>query len=177
LQTRLCWEPSWTPPPPTGALDVKRSGGNSSKHSSPLPRSLGGARCPLFLPPLPVSRVLLSDGEELPPKLAGPVGAVDGFAPEMSMAAVVEVLPRPALEPGNHACSAFYCSRPGDIGASDWLVRQLRFGLQLPRRRVPPRSARITSYNLSPADQEFACGEVRRWMMASFCRRASDADI
>jgi hypothetical protein len=64
-----------------------------------------------------------------------------------------------------------------DIEASDWLVRQLRFGLQFPWRRMPPRSARITSYNLSPADQEFACGEVRRWMMAGFCRRASDADI
>ena len=64
-----------------------------------------------------------------------------------------------------------------DIGASDWLVRQLRFGLQLPWRRMPPRSARLTSYNISPADQAFACGEVRRWVMAGFCRRASDADI
>jgi hypothetical protein len=64
-----------------------------------------------------------------------------------------------------------------DVGASDWLFRQLRFGIQLPWRRMPPRSALITSYNLIPADQEFACGEVRRWMMACFCRDASDANI
>jgi hypothetical protein len=100
-------------PQPTVALDVRRSGENSSKHSSPLPRSSGAAMFPLFLPPLPVARVLLPDGEELPPTPAGPVGAVDGFAPEISVATAVEVLPRPALEPGNHYCSAFYCRRPG----------------------------------------------------------------
>jgi Reverse transcriptase (RNA-dependent DNA polymerase) len=64
-----------------------------------------------------------------------------------------------------------------EIGASDWLIRQLRFGLQLPWRRMPPRSARIPSYNLSLADQGFACGEVKRWMTAGFCRRASAADL
>jgi hypothetical protein len=64
-----------------------------------------------------------------------------------------------------------------EIGASDWLVRQLRFGLQLPWRRKPPVSARIRSYNLSPADLGFACDEVRRWMTAGFCRRASAVDL
>jgi hypothetical protein len=64
-----------------------------------------------------------------------------------------------------------------EIGASDWLVRQLRFGLQLPWRRKPPRSARVCSYNLSPNDLGFACDEVRRWMMAGFCRRASASDL
>jgi hypothetical protein len=64
-----------------------------------------------------------------------------------------------------------------EIGASDWLICQLRFGLQLPWRRMPTRSAQIPSYNLSPADQGFACGEVKRWMTAGFCRRASDADL
>jgi hypothetical protein len=63
------------------------------------------------------------------------------------------------------------------IGASEWLVRQLRFGLQLPRRRKPPRSAQIRSYNLSPADLGFACEEVRRWMTVGFCRRACAADL
>jgi hypothetical protein len=107
------WEPSWTPPPATVALDFRRSGGNSSKHSCPLLSSLGAARCPLFLPALPVARVLVPDVEELPPTPAGPVGAVDGFAPEISVAAAVEVLLWPALEPGYNACSDFYCSRPG----------------------------------------------------------------
>jgi hypothetical protein len=64
-----------------------------------------------------------------------------------------------------------------EIGASDWLVRQLRFGLQLPWRRKPPRSARICSYNLSPNDLGFACDEVRRWMLSGFCRRASASDL
>jgi hypothetical protein len=64
-----------------------------------------------------------------------------------------------------------------EIGASEWLVRQLRFGLQLPWRRKPPRSARVPSYNLSPADLEFACSEVQRWMTAGFCRRASEEDL
>jgi hypothetical protein len=49
-----------------------------------------------------------------------------------------------------------------EIGSSAWLVRQLRFGFQLPRSRKPPRPARVPSYNLCPADLEFACGEVQR---------------
>jgi hypothetical protein len=64
-----------------------------------------------------------------------------------------------------------------EIGSSAWLVRQLRFGIQLPWRRKPPRSVRFPSYNLGPADLEFACGEVQRWMTAGFCRRASAADL
>jgi hypothetical protein len=48
-----------------------------------------------------------------------------------------------------------------EIGASDWLVRKLRFFLQLPWRLKAPRSARISSYNLSPNDLGFACDEVR----------------
>ena len=64
-----------------------------------------------------------------------------------------------------------------EIGASDWLVRQLRFGLQLPWKRKPPKSGQIPSYNLSPADLGFACGEVLRWMTAGYCRRASPIDL
>jgi hypothetical protein len=64
-----------------------------------------------------------------------------------------------------------------EIGASDWFVRQLRFGLQLPWRRKPPWSARIRSHNLSPADRGFAFDEVRRWMAAGFCRQVSAADL
>ena len=64
-----------------------------------------------------------------------------------------------------------------EIGASAWLIRQLRFGLQLPWRRKTPSSARIPSYNLSPADLAFAGVEMRRWMKAGFCRRASAMDL
>jgi Reverse transcriptase (RNA-dependent DNA polymerase) len=64
-----------------------------------------------------------------------------------------------------------------EIGASDWLVRQLRFGLQLPWRRKPPRSVLVRSYNLRPADLGFARGEVRRWLTAGYCRLATAADL
>jgi hypothetical protein len=60
-----------------------------------------------------------------------------------------------------------------EIGSIAWLVRQLRFGPQLPWRRKPPRSARVPSYDLSPGDLEFACGEVQRWMTAGFWRGAT----
>jgi hypothetical protein len=42
-----------------------------------------------------------------------------------------------------------------DIGASPWLVRQLRFGLQLPWTRRP-QTIRAREYCLSPEDLEFA---------------------
>jgi hypothetical protein len=48
-----------------------------------------------------------------------------------------------------------------DIGASPWLVRKLRFGLQLPWNRKP-RNTRAREYNLSPEDLAFARGEVLR---------------
>jgi hypothetical protein len=63
-----------------------------------------------------------------------------------------------------------------DIGASPWLVRQLRFGLQLPWNRKP-RNTRAREYNLSPEDLAFARGEVLRWIAAGYCREASDADL
>jgi hypothetical protein len=55
-----------------------------------------------------------------------------------------------------------------EIGASDWLVRQLRFGFQLLWNRKPPNLGRIPSYNISPADLGFACGEVLPWMKAGY---------
>lgn len=63
-----------------------------------------------------------------------------------------------------------------DIGASPWLVRQLRFGLQLPWNRKP-RSTRAREYKLIPADLDFSRREVRRWIEAGYCRRASEADL
>ena len=75
--TFASWEPSWTPLPLTVVLGGRRSGDNSSKHSNPLPKSPGAARCPLLLPHLPVARVLLQDGEERPPTPAGSVGTVE----------------------------------------------------------------------------------------------------
>jgi hypothetical protein len=64
----------------------------------------------------------------------------------------------------------------GDIGASPWLVRQLRFGLQLPWNRMP-RNTRARGYSLSPEDLAFARDEVRRWIAADYCREASVADL
>jgi hypothetical protein len=63
-----------------------------------------------------------------------------------------------------------------DIGASPWLVRQLRFGLQLPWNRKP-RNIRAREYNLSPEDLAFARCEARRWVKAGYCREASDEDL
>jgi hypothetical protein len=63
-----------------------------------------------------------------------------------------------------------------DIGASPWLVRQLRFGLQLPWNRKP-RSSRAREYNLSLADLAFARREVQRWVEVGYCREANGADI
>jgi hypothetical protein len=63
-----------------------------------------------------------------------------------------------------------------DIGAIPWLVRQLRFGLQLPWNRRP-RNIRALEYNLSPEDLVFACGQVRRWIEAGYYREASVADL
>jgi hypothetical protein len=61
-----------------------------------------------------------------------------------------------------------------DIVASPWLVRQLRFGLQLPWNRKP-RNTRARENNLSPEDLAFARGEVQRWIAARYCREASVA--
>jgi hypothetical protein len=63
-----------------------------------------------------------------------------------------------------------------EIGASPWLVRQLRFGLQLPWNRKP-RNTRAREYNLSPTDLDFSQREVRRWIEAGYCREASGADL
>jgi hypothetical protein len=51
-----------------------------------------------------------------------------------------------------HACREWV-----GIGARDWLVRQLRFGLQLPWTRRPPSSSRIPQYYLMKEDGRFAC--------------------
>lgn len=58
------------------------------------------------------------------------------------------------------------------IGASDWLVRQLRFGLQLPwTRGVPYRTPR--PYRMKKEEQEFAREEISRWLSLGFVRRAT----
>jgi hypothetical protein len=64
-----------------------------------------------------------------------------------------------------------------EIGASDWVVRQLRFGIQLLWNRKPPRSGRIQSYNINPTDLVFACGEVLWWTKAGYCHRATTAEL
>jgi hypothetical protein len=61
-----------------------------------------------------------------------------------------------------------------DIGSSTWLVRQLRFGLQLPWNRKQS-NMRAWEYNLSPTDLEFTRREVHRWIEAGYCREARGA--
>jgi hypothetical protein len=63
-----------------------------------------------------------------------------------------------------------------DIGASPWLVRQLRFGLQLPWNRNP-WNIRAREYNLSPEDLVFARCKARRWVKVGYFREASDKDL
>jgi hypothetical protein len=62
-----------------------------------------------------------------------------------------------------------------DVGASPWLVWQLRYGLELPCNRKP-RNMRAREYNLSPMDLEFSRREVRRCIEAWYCHEASDED-
>jgi Reverse transcriptase (RNA-dependent DNA polymerase) len=61
------------------------------------------------------------------------------------------------------------------LGASPWLVRQLRFGLQLPWTSEVPYQ-RPRSYPLTPVDQKFARKEVTRWVNRGFARRATPAE-
>jgi hypothetical protein len=56
------------------------------------------------------------------------------------------------------------------------MVRQLRYGLQLPWNRKPS-DVRARKYNLSPTDLEFSRREVRPWIEAVYCREASGADL
>lgn len=58
------------------------------------------------------------------------------------------------------------------IGASPWIVRQLRFGIQIPWIRKPKHTIRVPDYNLAPADAFFAKKEVERWLVHGLCRRA-----
>jgi hypothetical protein len=63
-----------------------------------------------------------------------------------------------------------------EIGASPWLVRQLRFGLQLPWIRKP-RNPWAREYHLSPEDLAFSRREAQRWVDSGYCRQASGADL
>jgi hypothetical protein len=63
-----------------------------------------------------------------------------------------------------------------DIGACPWMVRQLRFGLQMPWNRKP-RNNRARECNPSPEDLVFARGEMRRWIAAGYCREVSVANL
>ena len=56
------------------------------------------------------------------------------------------------------------------IGASPWLVRQLRYGLQLPWQRRPPYMT-PREYPLSAEDAAFASSEIARWLALGFVRR------
>lgn len=61
------------------------------------------------------------------------------------------------------------------IGASKWLVRQLRYGLQLPwTRRIPYAYPR--EYPMHPDQTEFAKSEVKRWVTSGFAREATDVE-
>ncbi len=56
------------------------------------------------------------------------------------------------------------------------LIRQLRFGLQLPWLRPPPRRA-ACPYPLGDAEAAFADQEIRRWLRLGFARPATGADM
>ena len=58
------------------------------------------------------------------------------------------------------------------IGASPWLVRHLRFGLQLPWTSEPSRQ-RISEYKLEPSHAWFAKEEVEQWLEMGYARTAS----
>lgn len=58
------------------------------------------------------------------------------------------------------------------IGARPWIVRQLRFGIQIPWERKPKRTIKIPEYNSAVADASVYMKEVRRWMALGFYRRA-----
>lgn len=58
------------------------------------------------------------------------------------------------------------------IGASNWLIRQLRFGIQIPwTRQVPYRQPR--AYPLKELDRVFALQKIERCMSFGFARRAT----
>lgn len=59
-----------------------------------------------------------------------------------------------------------------EIGATPWLVRQIRFGIQLPWTG-PCRFQHRSSYDLSPAHQKFAREEVQRWLSLGYVRKAN----
>lgn len=61
------------------------------------------------------------------------------------------------------------------IGGSPWLVRQLRFGIQLPWvRQIPSRQTR--EYPLPPAERQFAQVEISRWLARGFVRLVTRAE-
>lgn len=61
------------------------------------------------------------------------------------------------------------------LGASPWLVRQLRFGLQLPwTGAVPYRRPR--AYPMGREGADFVQVEVERWLRKGFVRQATTAE-
>lgn len=64
-----------------------------------------------------------------------------------------------------------------EIGASPWLVRQLRYGIQLPWRSLPGRERRVREYPLSPGDRSFSKMEIDRWLASRFIRRANGQEV
>jgi hypothetical protein len=60
------------------------------------------------------------------------------------------------------------------LEASPWLVRQLRFGFQLPWTSEVSHQ-RPRSYPLTPVDRAFAVEELVRWVDCGFARRAAPA--
>lgn len=60
------------------------------------------------------------------------------------------------------------------IGANEWIIRQIRFGLQLPWTSEPGFQF-VSEYDLGPRDLEFARKEVARWLRMGYVRRATDS--
>lgn len=61
------------------------------------------------------------------------------------------------------------------IGASPWILRQLRFGLQLPWTREPMYRP-IRSYKLQSTEAMFAREEFKRWTTEGYARPATKVE-
>lgn len=55
------------------------------------------------------------------------------------------------------------------LGASRWVITTILRGVQIPWTQVPPRY-RSKGYRLAPANEEWAEGELERWLRAGYLR-------
>lgn len=61
------------------------------------------------------------------------------------------------------------------IGASDWVLKQLRFGVFIPWARKP-REYRSPAYPMQGRKRQFILEEVNRWVRLGFVREGSSEE-